>query len=65
MIDYARPLMLSENALKKSHEYLLKRDYASALDQINLAIVEARNARVSVIHLMEKEDALREQAPPL
>jgi hypothetical protein len=65
MIDYARPLMLSENALKKSHEYLLKRDYVSALDQINLAIVEARNARVSIIHLMENENALRDQAPPL
>ena len=51
--------------MKKAHDYLLDEDYILALDQINLAIVEARNARVSIIHIMEKQDAIRNQTPPI
>jgi type I site-specific restriction endonuclease len=65
LIDYADPLMRVEKALKKAHDYLLDRDYVLALDQVDLAIVEARRVRVSVIHVMEKEDALRQQTPPV
>jgi hypothetical protein len=61
VIDYAHPMMMVEKAMKKAHDYLLDEDYILALDQINLAIVEARLARVSIIHIMEKQNALREQ----
>jgi hypothetical protein len=53
--------MMVEKAMKKAHDYLLDEDYTLALDQINLAIVEARLARVSIIHIMEKQDAIRNQ----
>ena len=64
-IDYADPLMRVEKALKKAHDYLLDRNFVLALDQVDLAIVEARRTRVSVLHIMEKENALREQTPPV
>lgn len=64
-IDYADPLMRVEKALKKAHDYLLDRNFVLALDQVDLAIVEARRTRVSVLHIMEKENALREQTPPI
>ena len=65
LIDYADPLMRVEKALKKAHDYLLDRNFVLALDQVDLAIVEARRTRVSVLHIMEKENALREQTPPV
>ncbi len=65
VIDYAHPMMMVEKAMKKAHDYLLDEDYILALDQINLAIVEARNTRISIIHIMEKQNALRDQAPPI
>ena len=64
-IDYADPLMRVEKALKKAHDYLLDRNFVLALDQVDLAIVEARRTRVSVLHIMEKENALRKQTPPV
>ena len=65
LIDYARPLMMAERAMKTSHDLLLKEDFNFAIDHINLAITELRTARVSIIHLMEKQDALREQTQTL
>jgi type I site-specific restriction endonuclease len=65
VIDYAHPMMMVEKAMKKAHDYLLEEDYILALDQINLAIVEARNTRISIIHIMEKQDALRDQTAPI
>jgi len=65
LIDYARPLMMAERAMKTSHDLLLKEDFNSAIDHINLAVAELRIARVSIIHLMEKKDALREQVQTL
>jgi hypothetical protein len=59
LIDYARPLMMAERALKKAHDYLLEGDYVLALDQLKLAIVETRAASAATIHLQEKSDALR------
>ena len=61
LIDYARPLMMAERAMKTSHDLLLQEGFNPAIDQINLAIVELRKARVSIIHIMEKQNALREQ----
>jgi hypothetical protein len=65
LIDYARPLMMAERAMKISHDLLLQEDFNPAIDQINLAIVELRIARVSIIHIMEKQNALREQIQTL
>ena len=65
LIDYAYPLMELEKALKKAHDYLLERNYVLALDQVDLAVVQTRRVRVSILHIMEKEDGLRQQTPPV
>lgn len=62
LIDYARPMMMAERALKKAHDCLLEQDYEAALDQLKLAIVETRAASAATIHLKETNDALRQQA---
>ena len=59
LIDYAHPMMMAENALKRAHQFLLDEDYTLALDQLKLAIVETRAASMATIHMQEKEDALR------
>jgi hypothetical protein len=61
LIDYAYPLMMAERALKKAHDYLLEEDYILAMDQLEMAIVEVRIARNSVLHIKEKSDALYQQ----
>jgi hypothetical protein len=61
LIDYAYPLMMAEQALKKAHDYLLEEDYILAMDQLEKAVVEVRIARNSVIHIKEKSDALHKQ----
>ena len=60
LIDYAYPLMAAETALKKSYSYLLEEDYALALDQLKLAIVETRAAIAATTHLQETKDAVRQ-----
>lgn len=59
LIDYAHPMLMAERALKKAHDYLLEEDYALALDQLKLAIVETRAASTAAIHLQEKSNAIR------
>jgi hypothetical protein len=53
--------MMAEREMKTSYDLLLKEDFVSAIDHINLAITELRITRVSIIHIMEKQNALREQ----
>ena len=65
LIDYAYPLMMAERALKKAHDYLLEEDYILAMDQLEMAIVEVRIARNSVLHIKEKSDALHQQIQTL
>jgi len=60
LIDYAYPMMMAEKALKKAHDYLLDGDYALALDQLKLAIVETRAAIAATTHLQETKDAVRQ-----
>ncbi len=61
LIDYAHPMMMCEKALKKAHDYLLEGDYVLAMDQLTLAMVEAKMALNSVRHMLEQQDALRQQ----
>jgi len=60
LIDYAHPLMMAERALKKAHDYLLDCDYDLAMDQLKLAIVEARKASMATLHIKEQQDAVRQ-----
>jgi type I site-specific restriction endonuclease len=61
LIDYAHPMMMCEKAMKKAHDYLLEGDYVLAMDQLTLAMVEAKMALNSVRHMLEQQDALRQQ----
>lgn len=65
LIDYAHPMMMAERAMKTAHDLLLKEDFNSAVDHINLAITELRIARSSILHIMETKDALRKQTQTL
>jgi len=65
IIDYAYPLMMAERALKKAHDYLLEEDYILAMDQLEEAIVEIRIAKISVLHIKEKSNALHKQTQTL
>lgn len=58
LIDYAYPMMNVEIAMKKAHQHLLNEDYVLAMDQLTLAMAEAKIARNSVQHMMEQKDAL-------
>ena len=61
LIDYAHPMMMCEKALKKAHDYLLEGDYVLAMDQLTLAMVEAKIARNAIQHMMEQKDALHQK----
>lgn len=61
LIDYAYPMMNVEIALKKAHAFLLEEDYVLAMDQLTLAMVEAKIARNSVQHMMEQKNALHKK----
>lgn len=58
LIDYAYPMMNVEIAMKKAHQYLLDEDYVLAMDQLTLAMAEAKIARNSVQYMMEQRNAL-------
>ena len=42
IVDYARPCMLAENALKAAHDAMLNKCYADAVEQGWIAIAEAK-----------------------
>jgi len=58
LIDYAYPMMNVEIAMKKAHQHLLNEDYVLAMDQLTLAMAEAKIARNSVQYMMEQRNAL-------
>jgi hypothetical protein len=60
LIDYAHPMIMAEQALKKAHNLLLGEAYEMALDQLKLALAETRTASIAVIHMKEKRDAIRQ-----
>ena len=59
LIDYARPMIMAEQAMKKARGFLLDKDYTLALDQLKLAIVEIPAASAATIHIQEQQNALR------
>ena len=61
LIDYAYPVMMSENALKAAHNHLLNKDYDQGIEQLFVVITEARMAINAVRHMKERDDALRKQ----
>lgn len=53
IVDYARPCMEAEHALKMLHQAALEKDYAKAQEWALTAITEARLTMVA-LQVMEK-----------
>lgn len=59
LIDYAYPMMMAENAMKEAHINMLNKEHDKAIEQMLLAISEARMTLNSIKHMKEQYDALR------
>ena len=57
LIDYARPCMMAERAMRDLHEAMLMKDYDIALEHAMAALIETRLAMAAIRH--EKEQAQR------
>lgn len=62
MIDYAYPMMMAENAMKEAHIHMLNKEYDKAIEQMFVAMTEAKLTLNSIKHMKEQDDALRKQA---
>lgn len=50
LIDYARPCMMAEKAMKKLHEAMLMKQYDEALQHAEEALVEMRLTMAAIRH---------------
>lgn len=55
IVDYARPCMMAEKALKEAHDAVLKNDFDGAIEQTLQAIVEARLMLVALQIMKENQ----------
>jgi hypothetical protein len=62
VIDYAYPMMMAEKAMKEAHNHMLDTDYDKAIEQMLVAMTEAKMTLNSIKHMKEQRNALREQA---
>jgi hypothetical protein len=65
LIDYAYPMMMAENAMKEAHIHMLNKEYDHAIEQMLVAISEARMTLNSIKHMKEQEHAIRKHTPPV
>lgn len=56
IVDYARPCMMAEKALKDLHNAMLERDYNAALEHGMKALVEVRMTLAAVRHEKEQQE---------
>jgi hypothetical protein len=59
IVDYARPCMLAENALKAAHDAMLNKQYAEAIEQGFIAIAETKLMINSIKDMQERENERR------
>ena len=59
IVDYARPCMLAENALKAAHDAMLEKDYAEAIEQGFAALAETKLMINSIKDMQERENGRR------
>ena len=66
-IDYAKPCMMAEIALKEVHKAMLKRDFHAARERAFDSLAETKlmmNA-IDFMQEQEQENALRQQTAPV
>ena len=61
MIDYARPCMMAEAALKNLHWAAIENDLDTAMEHCLIALTETRMTLNALRHMKEQQDALRKQ----
>ena len=54
MIDYAYPMLMAENALKKAHQHMLKREYDEAIEELLKATAECKLSMNAIKHMKEE-----------
>ena len=54
IVDYARPCMLAEMALKKAHDEMLNKCYAEAIEQGWIAIAESKLMIAAIKDMQER-----------
>lgn len=62
MIDYAKPAMSAEHALKELHWTAVENDFDAAIEHGMTALTEIRLTIQALKHMKEQRDALRQQA---
>lgn len=55
MIDYAKPIMDAEAALKRMYDACLEKDYDTAVKEGFAAMADTKMAVISVMHIAETE----------
>lgn len=55
IVDYARPCMEAERALKQLHLAMLEKDQAEAIEQGLIAVAETRKAIAAIRHELESK----------
>lgn len=55
LIDYAKPMMMAEQAMRRMHDACLLRQYKHAAEEGLNAIADLKLAVNSIIHIMEEE----------
>lgn len=50
IVDYARPTMMAERALRELHEAMLSRDYETALERCNAVREITEEIKVAIEH---------------
>lgn len=55
LIDYARPMMLAENAMKAAYDALLHQNVDGGMEQLLNAMVEIKMALNAVRHIKESK----------
>ena len=54
IVDYARPCMLAENALKEAHDAMLNKCYAEAIEHGFIALAETKLMINSIRDMQER-----------
>lgn len=62
LIDYARPCMLAENALKAVHAAMLRNDYSDAEEKAADCIGHVEAVLFAITHMKEQAHARQAQA---
>lgn len=65
LVDYAKPCMMAEQALKEVHLAMLRRDFHMAREHAFDVLADTKLMMNAIDFMQEQEDALRQQTVPV